>query len=163
MSIVYISLGSNLGNRVGNIKKAIESLRVRKDIKIKKESSIYETEPVGGPSQGFFLNQVIEIETSFSPRDLVKFLKETEKKLGRKKEVRWEPRLIDLDILLFDNLILKEADLEIPHPRLSERKFVLKPLAEITPQLLHPVFKKKIKDLMETLEDDKEVRFYSDA
>ena len=162
MSIVYISLGSNLGNRVENIRRAKELVSREKQVKIKKESSIYETEPVGGPPQGYFLNQVIEIETNFTPRDLLRSLLEIERKLGRKRGINRGPRLIDLDILLFDDLILKEFDLEIPHPRLARRKFVLAPLAEINSEFYHPVLKKKLNDLLKDSGDNKKVRVYTD-
>ena len=162
MSIVYISLGSNLGNRVENIRRAKELVSREKQVKIKKESSIYETEPVGGPLQGYFLNQVIEIETNFTPMDLLRSLLEIERKLGRKRGINRGPRLIDLDILLFDDLILKEFDLEIPHPRLALRKFVLAPMAEINPEFYHPIFKKKLNDLLKDSGDNKKVRVYTD-
>ena len=160
MSIVYISLGSNLGDRAGNIKRAAEQLKADKRLKIREKSSIYETEPVGGPPQDYFLNQVIKIEANLTPQDLLGSLLEIEKRLGRKKGVRWGPRLIDLDILLFDNLILKEFDLEIPHPLLARRKFVLVPLAEINSELEHPVLKKKIKDILKGQKSRREVNLY---
>ncbi len=160
MNTAYISLGSNLGDRAENIKKAIEILKAEEKIKVKKESSIYETEPIGGPLQGFFLNKVIEIETSFTPLHLINFLKETEKKLGREKREKWGPRFIDLDILFFNDLILKDVDLEIPHPRLTERKFVLVPLAEISPELCYPGSGKKIKKILEERKDNQTVTLY---
>ena len=163
MSIVYISLGSNLGDRAGNIKKTVEELSADKKLKIREKSAVYETEPVGGSPQDYFLNQVIGIETNLTPHDLLRSLLEIERKLGRKRGIRWGERLIDLDILLFDDLILKEFDLEIPHPRLFRRKFVLVPLAEINPELYHPVLRKKITDIVKDLKDNKNVCFYNEV
>ncbi len=131
MAVCYLAVGSNLGNRRNNIKKALDYLAKTKGIKIEKTSRIYETEPVGGPPQDKFLNAAIKIKTSLSPQLLLNNIKKIEKDLGRRKSVRWGPRQIDLDILLYANKIIKRKNLVIPHPRMFEREFVLKPLREI--------------------------------
>jgi len=131
MVVCYLGIGSNLGNRRNNIKKALDYLAKTKGIKIEKTSRIYETEPVGGPAQRKFLNAAIKIKTSLTPQLFLKIIKKIEKDLGRRKTVRFGPREIDLDILLYGNKIIKRRDLTIPHPRMFEREFVLKPLREI--------------------------------
>ncbi len=130
MAIVYIGIGSNLGNRQENINTAL-SLVEKSGIRINKISSVIETEPVGGPAQGKFLNAAIEIETALPPHELLNQLKSIEKSLGRKKTVLNGPRTIDLDILLYDNIKINTSELIIPHPRMLERDFVLRPLKEI--------------------------------
>ncbi len=131
MVVCYLGVGSNLGNRRKNIKKALEYLAKTRGIKIEKTSRIYETEPVGGPAQDKFLNAAIKIKTSLTSCLLLKNIKKIEKDLGRKSTVRFGPREIDLDILLYGNKIIKRRGLVIPHPRMFEREFVLKPLREI--------------------------------
>lgn len=131
MVICYLGAGSNLGNRRENIKKALDYLAKTRGVRIEKASRIYETEPVGGLAQNRFLNAAIKIQTSLTPQLLLKALKKIEKDLGRKKTVRWGPREIDLDILLYADKIIKRKNLIIPHPRMFEREFVLRPLREI--------------------------------
>ena len=114
-------------------------------------SSFHETEPWGYKNQPSFLNMVIESETELGARDLLKTLKQIEKKLGREKNFKWGPRTIDLDILFFDNMTVQENDLTIPHPLMHKREFVLKPLCEIAPALRHPVFKVSVQELLEQL------------
>ncbi|MCD6539418.1 MAG: 2-amino-4-hydroxy-6-hydroxymethyldihydropteridine diphosphokinase [Candidatus Omnitrophica bacterium] len=133
--VSYIGLGSNLGDRLVNINKAIEYLKENQDITVEKVSSIIETEPQGGPPQGKFLNAVVKIKTSLAPQDLLRFLQDIEAKLGRTRLIRNGPRTIDLDILLYDNKVIDEPNLEVPHPRMFERDFVLKPLLEIEPDI----------------------------
>lgn len=131
MVICYLGIGSNLGDRRKNIKKALEILKKTKAIKLEKISKLYETEPQGGPPQGKFLNGVIKIRTSLLPFQLLKLLKRIEKDLGRKRIRRFGPRTIDLDILFYSDKVINKRDLKIPHPRCFERDFVLKPLLEI--------------------------------
>ncbi len=131
MITCYLGVGSNLGERKKNISEAIHLLRKTQGIKINKTSRIYETLPVGGPEQGKFLNAAIKLKTTLTPLTLFKSLKRIEKALGRRKGVRWGPRVIDLDILLYGEEIIQEKGLRIPHPRMFEREFVLKPLSEI--------------------------------
>jgi 2-amino-4-hydroxy-6-hydroxymethyldihydropteridine diphosphokinase len=141
---VYLGIGSNLGERRKNIEEAISLLMESDSIRVKKISSLIETEPEGVREQPFFLNGVVEIETELSPSLLLKCLKSIEKELGRKDTKRWGPRIIDLDILLYGDLIIADDNLKIPHPLLTERNFVLTPLREIAPDAIHPVLGKKI-------------------
>ncbi len=143
--LVYISLGSNLGDRALNLRNAIVALAPKVQSLVL--SSIYETEPWGYADQPSFLNQVIKTETTLAPMDLLVFMKDIEVQLGRKETFRFGPRLIDLDILFYDDLILDTPRLTIPHSRITERAFVIIPLAEISPDLIHPVFKKTIQEL----------------
>ncbi|MBM3251875.1 MAG: pantoate--beta-alanine ligase [Candidatus Omnitrophica bacterium] len=136
MAKVFLAIGSNLGNRRKNIQEALALLKANK-IKINKISRIIETKPVGGPRQGKFLNAVLQAETVLKPKKLLNTLKNIERQLGRKNTVRFGPRVIDLDILLYDKLRFKTKDLIIPHPRMFEREFVLKPLSEIAPNLVN--------------------------
>ena len=150
MSIVYIGIGSNLGDREKNCTRAIELLE-KKGITVKKKSSLYKTEPWGIKDQPEFLNMAIEIETYLKPRELLGFLKQIEAEIGREKSYKWGPRLIDLDILLFDDIILDEDNLKIPHPLMHKRDFVLRPLQEIAPDIIHPSFKMNIGKLLQKL------------
>jgi len=147
MHIAYIGIGSNLGNREENCERAIEHL-VKNGITVTKRSSMIETEPWGVKDQPKFINMAVEIETGLKPDALLRLLKKIEVDVGRQTTSRWGPRIIDLDILLYDDIIMKTSELEIPHPHMSERNFVLKPLAEIAPDKVHPVLKKSMKDLL---------------
>jgi 2-amino-4-hydroxy-6-hydroxymethyldihydropteridine diphosphokinase len=133
---VYIALGSNLGDRRANLVEAISRLQTH--VAVEKVSSVYETEPAYVADQPRFLNMVLQGSTALSPRELLSFLKKIEQHMGRTPAVRYGPRLIDLDILAYGDLQLEELDLTIPHPKITERAFVLKPLAEITPDLVLP-------------------------
>jgi 2-amino-4-hydroxy-6-hydroxymethyldihydropteridine diphosphokinase len=150
MPVVYIGIGSNLGDRKHNCLKAIELLG-ENGIVVKKRSSMYETKPWGIEDQPRFINMAVETETDIEPQRLLRILKDIEKQLGRTETQRWGPRIIDLDILLYGSLVLKENGLEIPHPLMHERDFVLKPLSEIAPEVRHPVIGKTVKELMESL------------
>lgn len=159
MAIVYIGLGSNLERKKANIRRTIKLLSKKKDIKILKVSSLYETEPVGYVKQDWFVNACLKVETNLSPRQLLNTLKDIEKQLKRKKAfLKWGPRTIDLDILLYDNLKLKTKDLVIPHPEMHKRAFVLIPLMELEPNLIHPTKKKSILELLVNLKKSKKVR-----
>ena len=131
MMTCYIGIGSNLGNRRSYIDKAIDGLKNDNNIRFKRSSSIYETEPVSDIPQGKFLNGVLEIETTLSPRELLKELNKIEERLGRKRKVKNAPRTIDLDILYYGQEGIEEDGLVIPHPKIAEREFVLKGLREL--------------------------------
>ncbi|MCP4140971.1 MAG: 2-amino-4-hydroxy-6-hydroxymethyldihydropteridine diphosphokinase [Chloroflexi bacterium] len=150
MSIIYIALGTNLGDRAENLRSAIDSLSP--ELRVTQESTVYETPPWGYEDQPAFLNMVIEAETSLEPRALLDFLKKRESDLGRVKNFRNGPRQIDLDILFYDDLVLNEEMLIIPHPRLHERAFVLVPLADLIPEFEHPLFKKSVAALLKDVD-----------
>lgn len=133
MALAYIGLGSNVGNRDENLRQAVEMLNQEDGIEPTRVSSIYETTPVGYLNQRDFLNAVVEIETSLSPPELLAATKKIEEKQKRVREVHWGPRTIDLDILLYDDVELTEPHLNLPHPEVSKRAFVLVPLAELAP------------------------------
>ena len=156
-NIAYIGVGSNLGDKIKFCNEAIEEISNYRENVILRRSSFYRTEPWGKENQGWFINSVIQIETPFSALNLLKFLQDIEKKLKRKKEKKWCPRTIDLDILFFNNEIIKNAEIQIPHPRIQDRRFVLIPLSEISPELIHPVLNASIEELLEKTLDRKEV------
>ncbi|MBI4654594.1 MAG: 2-amino-4-hydroxy-6-hydroxymethyldihydropteridine diphosphokinase [Nitrospirae bacterium] len=147
MARAYIGIGSNLGNREENCERAI-NLLIKNDIEILKRSSMIETEPWGIKDQPKFINMAIEIETCLKPEDLLHLLKKIETRIGRLPTILWGPRIIDLDILLYDDLIIETPELKIPHPGTYDRDFVLRPLAEISPDKIHPVFKKTIVEIL---------------
>ena len=157
MPLVYICIGSNVGNRIVFLKKAINEIKNLNGIVLRNLSSVYETEPWGYKEQGYFLNQVIEIETEEKPVALLKKLKETEKKLGRSEGKKWQEREIDIDILFYGDYIIKKKGLEIPHPEIQNRKFVLIPLNEIAPAYIHPVLRNSISEILRTLRDNSSV------
>ena len=144
--IVYLSLGSNLGERDENLKAAITALSPQMVVKAK--SHVYETLPWGYEDQPQFLNQVIKAQTYLEPEPLLKHLKRLEVALGRRASFRNGPRLIDIDILFYDELILNTPSLTIPHPHLHERGFVLLPMMDIAPELVHPVTKKTVREMV---------------
>lgn len=150
MSVVYIALGSNLGNREENCRAALNLLE-KKGVRILRRSSLIETEPWGLTDQPYFMNMIAEAETSLPPHELLALLLQTEEEMGRKRTVTWGPRTIDLDILLYDDLRIETNDLIIPHPLMHERDFVLRPLAEIAPEKMHPVLNKTVRKLLEEL------------
>src|SRR5215211_1985697 len=143
--IVFLALGTNLGDRLTNLKQAIVSLTPQLDVKAK--SPVYETPPWGYEDQPKFLNQVIKANTYLDPEPLLKHLKRLELALGRQESFPNGPRLIDIDILFYDNIVLNKSSLVIPHPRLHERGFVLLPLMDLDPDLVHPVYQKSVREL----------------
>jgi 2-amino-4-hydroxy-6-hydroxymethyldihydropteridine diphosphokinase len=151
MTKVYAGLGSNLGNKRENIIKAIDRLDAYEEICVKEKSGFYNTTPVGGPLQPDYVNCAIGLETETEPQILLKEFKEIEIELGRKPGVRWGPRVVDLDILLYGDRIVDDYNLKIPHERMHERVFVLEPLCEISPNIKHPVSGISISELLEKL------------
>ena len=143
---VYLSLGSNLENREENLKEAVASLPPQMLVKAK--SHVYETPPWGYEDQPRFLNQVVKAQTYVEPEPLIKHIKRLEIALGRKATFRNGPRLIDIDILLYDDLVLNTPALTIPHPHMHERGFVLLPMMDIAPDLVHPVTKKSVREML---------------
>jgi 2-amino-4-hydroxy-6-hydroxymethyldihydropteridine diphosphokinase len=157
MTTAYLSLGSNIGDRAANIARAIGALPAH-GVRVIKQSRLYETEPVEMREQDWFLNGVVEIQTALQPQELMAALLAIEQSMGRQRLVPKGPRIIDLDILLFGAVVLKQPQLEIPHPRLAARRFVLVPFAEIAPNAMHPALGKTIRELLETTPDKSEVR-----
>lgn len=159
MPSVYLSLGSNLGDRAAYLRQALSDLK--KLGAIIRTSSIYETEPVGLKDQPWFLNLVVSLETKLAPQSLLNQTQAIERSLGRARTVPNGPRTIDIDILFYDDIILSPPSLTIPHSRLHERRFVLAPLAELAAGLLHPRLQKSIQTLLKECLDMSQVRAYS--
>jgi dihydroneopterin aldolase/2-amino-4-hydroxy-6-hydroxymethyldihydropteridine diphosphokinase len=151
----YISLGTNVGNKKENLVNAIN--HISEENEIIKKSSLYKTEPWGNKEQDSFINQVIYIKTNMSSHKLMAFLLSTEKKMGRERKEKWGPRIIDLDILFYENEIINEEELTIPHPHITERKFILVPLMEISETIKHPLTERTIKWHVEVCSDKNEV------
>lgn len=159
MKAIYLSLGSNIADRALNVARAIEALPPR-GVRVVRQSSLYETEPVELRAQEWFLNCVAEVETDLTPQELLHALLEIERSMGRLRIRPKGPRIIDMDILFFGSAIVGQAGLEIPHPRMAERRFVLVPFAEIAPGAVHPVLKKTITELLIETPDKSEVRLF---
>lgn len=159
MAIVYLAIGSNVGDRQAHIQKAVALLRENENVQVLAVSGLIETEPEGaclpdrqGPIQGKFLNGALKIKTDLMPVDLLAALKNIERRCGRTKAAPNAPRTMDLDILFYDDVVIVEGKtLSVPHVRLHERSFVLKPLSEIAPDLVHPRFQKTVRELLESL------------
>jgi len=147
----YIAIGSNLGDRQSFIERALQQLGEHSEIKVVQTSSVLETEPVGPGPQDQYLNAVLQIQTTLQPHPLLDFLIEIEHRLGRIRREKWGPRTIDLDILLFDDRVIDEQSLTIPHPRLQDRTFVLIPLCEIAPRMVHPLLHRSVENLLNEL------------
>jgi 2-amino-4-hydroxy-6-hydroxymethyldihydropteridine diphosphokinase len=156
----YIALGSNMGDRFGYLTQAIILLEGHEDITVVNTSSIYETDPVGYTDQDQFLNMAIQVETSLSPVELLDTCLEIELKLGRKREIKWGPRTLDLDILLFNHENIETEKLTIPHPRMKQRAFVILPLLEMEPNLMLPNMKEPLKDCLLSIPDREGVRIW---
>jgi len=147
MKTAYLSLGSNLDDRQGNLRRALELL-ASPEIRIRRTSSLYETEPQDLRNQPWFLNLVVEIETTLFPIQLLSRTQKIERELGRQRAVPKGPRTIDIDIVLFGNFVIETPQLQVPHPRMPARRFVLEPLAELAPELRHPVTRRTIREML---------------
>jgi 2-amino-4-hydroxy-6-hydroxymethyldihydropteridine diphosphokinase len=147
LKLVYIALGSNLGDRAENLRLARLQIDAA-DMRVLRASSVYETAPRDVENQPWFLNQVIECETDLFPRQLLGRLQKIERAMGRKRTIAKGPRELDLDILLFGNAVVKAPELEIPHPRMMERRFVLEPLAELVPEKKHPGTRRTMREML---------------
>jgi 2-amino-4-hydroxy-6-hydroxymethyldihydropteridine diphosphokinase len=155
MPRVFISIGSNLGDRVLNCKKALHEISAF--AKVLRVSSAYETEPVGNEDQPCFINCAAEIETALPPIELLKRLREVEDGLGRVRDEKWGPRTMDIDLIFYDDLIIDTEELKIPHVSAHARRFVLEPVCEIDPWVVHPGFGVRVYELLDKLEDAKKV------
>ena len=155
---VVIGLGSNLGDRRANIADALDRIRKLPDTRVMKESSLYESEP-HGDAKTWFVNGAIEIDTALTPDNLLKKLKGIESAMGRKrvKGKRWGSRIIDLDVLFYGSLVLRKRTLKVPHPEVPNRRFVLLPLSELAPQLIHPVLQGTVSELLASTKDSKKI------
>lgn len=162
MNTVYISAGSNIGDRIGFLQQANCLLNHTDGITVVESSSIYETEPVGFKDQEWFVNAVLKLETDLSPEKLLEECMRIEKQLGRERSPhnRWRSRTLDLDILFYDDKVISEGVLEIPHPRMHERAYALVPMLELDPDFVHPVIKKSVFTIHSELEEPEEVYLY---
>ena len=160
--VIYLSLGSNLGDREANLARAVEALH-RAGVTLQRRSSLYATEPVGFTAQQWFLNCVVEAQTELMPRQLLRAVQQTERALGRRRNVEGGPRIIDIDILLYGSSVIRAPDLEVPHPRMTERRFVLVPLRELEPGLRHPRLGRTIAELLAGTADTSQVRVWHPA
>lgn len=155
LHIAYISVGSNIGNKLENCKKGVDALIRSDSVTLKTQSPCYKTDPVDYLNQDWFINYVIKIETSIDPFELLNRLKSIQRDAGRiRDEIRFGPRILDMDIILFDDKIIKTTTLTIPHPRMHKRRFVLQPVCDIDPEIIHPVFKKNMNYLLDSLDDE---------
>ena len=150
----YIGIGGNMGDKEKNVKEALKLINNSNHTKITKTSKFYETSPVGYLAQEDFLNCAIEVKTLLNPLELVRFMLSIEKELKRERTVRWGPRTIDLDVLLYDNIISSQEEIIIPHPRMQERMFVLEPLCDIAPYVMHPILNKTVIEIKESLKNN---------
>ncbi len=156
--MIYIGIGANLGDREKTLQEATDILNAKPEIAVVAVSAVYETDPVGVVDQPYFLNAVLQVHTSLSARNLLNCLLAIERKFGRLRETRWGPRTLDLDILLYGDAIINLPGLQVPHPHLHERAFVLVPLCDLKPDLKHPVLGQSILSLTDSLGIDLPVR-----
>ena len=152
--ISYLGIGSNLGDPVQNCRDALREISSLKNVQVLRRSSLYRTEPVGNKRQDWFVNGVLEVRTTFTAPQLLKALQWVEQTLGRVRTEKWGPRMIDIDILLFGQETVDASDLAIPHPEMHKRRFVLVPINEIAPYVIHPRYGVSMKGLLDRLDDD---------
>lgn len=153
MHRAFIALGSNLGDRAGNLRLAVEALRGTEGVEVTAVSGVFDNPAVGGPGDSpRFLNAAAELQTSLSPQALLSRLLEIEHQMGRVRSLRNEPRIIDLDLLLYGDQVIRGQELDLPHPRMQDREFVLRPMVEIAPELRHPILKLTMRELLEAME-----------
>lgn len=160
--MIYLGLGSNIGDRKNFIESAVSEISKINNTKVTNSSSLYKTEPWGIKNQDFFLNSVIEIETLLNPEELLNELKRIETELGRKKRIKWFKREIDIDLLFYDDLLITNEYVNIPHPEIQNRKFVLIPFCEINPGYIHPALKKTMKELLNDSKDNSAVIIFKE-
>lgn len=155
---VFIGIGSNLGDRRANIAEALDRISKLPATRIVKQSSFYESEP-HGDAKTWFVNGVVEVDTEFSPENLLKKLKAIESAMGRKrvKGKRWGSRIIDLDILFYGPMVVNKRNLKLPHPEMAKRRFVLLPLSELGPQVIHPILQMSVSELLADVKDPKKI------
>ena len=158
MAHAYIGFGSNIDDRLNYITQALQLLLKVDSVSLIQISSLYETEPVGYEEQDWFLNGVVAVETDLPVHQLLVLLKEIEGRVGRRNRVRWGPREVDLDLLVYDQCCVNTPDLIVPHPEMHQRSFVLVPFAEIAPDALHPIYQQNIRTLLSNLNDEKTVK-----
>ena len=151
----YLSYGSNIGDKKYYIEEALNEINKAYHTEIIKKSNLIETEPWGYTEQDEFLNGACKIKTLLSPKELIKFLLSIEQKLKRERKIKWGPRTIDLDVIFFNDLISEDEEIILPHPRMHERSFVLEPLNEIAPYKIHPLYRKRVFELLEELNKNK--------
>ena len=157
---IYISAGSNLGDRKANLSEGLRLLKAA-GVQPRLVSSFFETEPVGNQAQPWFLNLALEVETPLPPQELLRCCLQIEFSRGRVRSFWGAPRTLDLDILLYGDMVIQEPHLTIPHPRMAERRFVLEPLAEIAPEVVHPLLKKSVVSLLQNCPDQSSVQRFS--
>ena len=159
MSTAYIAVGSNLGDKQSNCEKGIAALNQTQGITVNSQAKLYKTAPVDFTDQDWFVNTAVRVVTDLAPRALLKQLKRIENAAGRiKSDIRFGPRVLDLDIIFYDNLVLNSDTLEIPHPRMHKRRFVLRPICDIDPAAMHPKYKKTVANLLDGIADpDQEI------
>lgn len=160
LHIAYISVGSNIGDKLANCRKGIKALTETGHSKILAQSRFYATEPVDYEAQAWFVNAVVKLETSHDPFELLNQIESIQRAAGRKIDpIRFGPRILDLDIIFYNDRIISSERLVVPHPRMHKRRFVLKPICDISPAIIHPVLKEEMRFLLERLEDDNQKVF----
>jgi len=153
--IAYLSIGSNIGDRLANCRRGIETLCADGQVQVVARSPFYETEPVDFKEQDWFLNAAVKIRTGLAPIDLMLKMQSVQKIIGRKTAgIRFGPRILDLDIIFYDDLVIDSPELTIPHKRMHKRRFVLQPICDIDPNIVHPVLRQKVKRLLDQLDDE---------